>query len=306
MQEAIVTQEQRQADSGSRYRVARRGLLFVLLLAGCSSFRGSANPEKDPTSQAAAVPGPGKYHFRESQFVFNSDFPLKQNLPIFQELSEMREQIRKELQLPESNTVIQVFLFEDEAKYVHFMRSRYAELPLRRAFFIKQPRNTGGPDDLLVFTWWGEKIRQDLRHELTHGILHSVCKDVPLWLDEGLAEIYELPPEKNGVNPEHIELIRKAPFQPDLAKLEKLSEVKHMQRPEYREAWAWAHFMLRGKPESRTVLLSYLQQLRAQTKPPPLLPKLEEVHPAPGEALAEHLAQLEAPKVNRVIHTEQR
>ena len=88
---------------------------------------------------------------------------------------------------------MQVYLFEDRDAYERFMQSRYPNLPRRRAFFVAQPRGVGGGDDLLVYTFWGERIRQDLRHELTHALLHSVLKDVPLWLDEGLAEYFELP-----------------------------------------------------------------------------------------------------------------
>ncbi len=273
-------------------------LLWLALLPSCGSLRNNSSADKEPISEIPAIAGPGKYHHRESQYVFYSDFPLKPSLPLFKELGELRDKIYSELQLPESNTVIQVFLFEDHAKYKSYMRSRYSELPERRAFFIKQPRAAGG-DDLYVFTWWGEHIRQDLRHELTHGILHSVLKDVPLWLDEGLAEVYELPPDNNGVNADHIDLIRKGPFQPSLAKLEQLSEVKQMQRPEYREAWAWTHFMLRGSPESKAVLLSYLQQLRGPNLPPPLLPKLKEANPSLSEKLTEHLAQLDLTKIRR-------
>jgi hypothetical protein len=282
----------RRSDAGTRSIAL---LLCSFLLAGCSIFRGETASDDREKSDAAlpSVPGPGKFHHRESQYVFYSDFQLNPTLPLFKELSDMREQICRELQLPPSNTVIQVFLFEDQERYEKFMRSRYSELPVRRAFFIKQPRNGGNADDLLVFTFWGKDVRQDLRHELTHGILHSVLKDVPLWLDEGLAEVYELPPENNGVNPGHMEQIRKTSFQPNLAKLEQLSEVKHMQRPEYREAWAWAHFMLRGKPESKTALLDYLQTLRVPNPTGQLLPKLREVHPSPNEALVEHLSRLD-------------
>ena len=53
----------------------------------------------------------------------------------------------------------------------------------------------------MVYTYWGNRIQQDLRHELTHAILHSVLKDVPLWLDEGLAEYFEVPHGWKGVNP---------------------------------------------------------------------------------------------------------
>jgi len=277
----------------SRPGVCRVALVLSMLVVGCSSLTGPRAVDNDAAAPAPVHNGPGKYHLRESQFVFYSDFPLKASLPLFQELSEMREQIYRDLHLPESNTVIQVFLFEDQTKYETYMKARYAELPIRRAFFIKQPRGNGGSDELFVFTWWGEHIRQDLRHELTHGILHSVLKDVPLWLDEGFAEVYELPPETNGYNAGHMDLIRKGTFQPDLAKLEQLNEVKQMLRPEYREAWAWVHFMLRGKPESRKVLLSYLQQLRQPAPMPLLLPKLKEAFPVPADALIDHLNQLD-------------
>ncbi len=275
--------------------------LAALVSASCSSLNKEISTEKDASSSSQPIPGPTKYHLRESQYVFYSDFPLKPNLPLFKELSDLRDQVCKELQLPPSNTVIQVYLFEDEAKYVRYMQTRYADLPVRRAFFIKQPHSAGGADDLCVFTWWGNNIRKDLRHELTHGILHSVLKDVPIWLDEGLAQIYELPPESNGVNLDHMETIRRRPFHADLARLELLSDVKHMQQPEYRESWAWTHFLLRSSPETKTILLSYLQQLRNPTAPSPLYPKLKDVHSSPTEALADYLSRLESPRPIRVV-----
>ena len=72
-------------------------------------------------------------------------------------------------------------------------------------------------------------------------MLHGVIRDVPIWLDEGLAEYFELPPENEGVNPQHLEFIRRESYHPDLARLEKLEEVRQMGRPEYREAWAWVN-----------------------------------------------------------------
>jgi hypothetical protein len=277
-------------------------LLALVLVAGCSNLQidKEANEKNNASIPAVAtVAGPGKYHHRDSQYVFYSDFPLKTNLPLFKELADLREQICKDLQLPASDRIIQVFVFEDQERYEKFMHSRHPELPVRRAFFIKQQRTAGGPDDLLVYTYWGEHVRQDLRHELTHGILHSVLKDVPLWLDEGLAEVYELPSENHGINTAHLTELRKNAFAPDLARLEQLSEVKQMQRPEYREAWAWSHFMLRGRSEAKTVLLAYLQQLRMNDKPGPLLPKLKDAYPKLDEALVSHVERLNMPRIAR-------
>jgi hypothetical protein len=156
------------------------------------------------------------------------------------------------------------------------MQARYPELPKRRAFFVAQPRSVGGGEDLLVYTFWGERIREDLRHELTHALLHSILKDVPLWLDEGLAEYFELPPESHGVNQGHLEQLRaqeRDSFKASLMRLEELGQVQQMAPAEYREAWAWVHLMLRDKPEAKAVLTAYLQQLRTNPNPGPLRPR---------------------------------
>ena len=60
------------------------------------------------------------------------------------------------------------------------MHARWPNLPKRRAFFVGQPKRLGGGDDLFVYTYWGDRVQQDLRHELTHAFLHAVSKDVPI------------------------------------------------------------------------------------------------------------------------------
>jgi hypothetical protein len=131
---------------------------------------------------------------------------------------------------------------------------------------------------------------------LTHALLHSVLKDVPLWLDEGLAEFFEAAPEHRGLKDQHLEQIRSLPadsFKPDLAHLEELSQVQQMSPAEYREAWAWVHLLLRDRPEAKAVLLDYLQQLRSNPNPGLLQPRLARVYPHPEEALTRHLARLD-------------
>jgi hypothetical protein len=139
-------------------------------------------------------------------------------------------------------------------------------------------------------------------------LLHGVLRDVPLWLDEGLAEYFEVPPEAQGVNQQHLEQIRMGsaiPFKPDLAHLEQLTQVQQMSPAEYREAWAWAHLLLRDKPESKDLLIQYLQQLRVNPSPGLLGPRLTKVYPEPEEALNRHLARLElAPPVKSMLRGE--
>ncbi len=274
-------------------------LLSFFCACGCHSLKlAPAVLDKAEKPEPAPVP-PSQRSLPVAPFVFHSDFEIKQDEPLFRELADLREQVYKELGLPGTPKVVQVYLFEDREKYERFMRGRYPDLPKRRAFFVAQPHSVGGPEDLLVYTFWGDRIREDLRHELTHALLHSVLKDVPLWLDEGLAEYFEVPPDSEGINHQHLEQLRHAqngPVQPDLTHLEQLSQVQQMTPAEYREAWAWVHLMLHDRSEAKSVLVNYLQQLRVNPKPGPLQPALEEVYPDLDEALRHHLAMLDTGK----------
>ncbi len=294
--------------TGSRIgaAVALAAGLFALP-TGCETVRPepqpepiarSAEPAPLPSALATTTP-PGKHATRRGCCVFYHDFPLPDDDPLFTDIETLPDQIAAELKLPPGNAVVQVFLFDTQERYERFMfapkTGRYRSQPPRRAYFFAEPR-VGCADDLKVFTWMGDHLRTDLRHELTHALLHAVLKDVPLWLDEGLAGYFELPPANEGVNPQHLEILRRGPFQPDLGRLEQLTLVKQMEKPEYREAWAWVHFMLRGDPAARKVLREYLQALRTNPNPGPLLPKLKDAIPDPEQALADHLADIEFPR----------
>jgi Protein of unknown function (DUF1570) len=241
---------------------------------------------------------PGKFQTRVSQYLFLADFEIPRDKPLFKELADMRDQVQKTLQLPSSINLVQVYLFEDGERYERFMKTKYPDLPKRRAFFIAQPRPMGG-EELLVYTYWGngDRIQQDLRHELTHALLHSVLKDVPLWLDEGLAEYFEIPKTKTAVNLEHMKQLRHGPSGPvqgDLNRLEQMTQVDQMSPAEYREAWAWVHLMLHSNDDARKVLVSYLKELRSTKNPGPLRPRLTTVFPSPETALTRHLMLLDA------------
>lgn len=287
----------------------RLGLLLPLLLSltvGCHALnflkpRAEKVEDKDKhekqIDRAVNTGLPKKHEFRVAPFVFLSDWHIPKDQPLFVELEELRDQVQKELLLPPGEAVVQVYLFETKERYETYLRENHPGLPMRRAFFLAIPRGLGDAEDLHVYTYWSKRIRQDLRHELTHGLLHSVIKTVPQWLDEGLAEYFENPPENNGVNATHVQLLRKelsnGSYKLSLSRLEGLEKVEDMGPKEYREAWAWVHLMLRSRPEAKTVLLSYLQQLRGKRHPGLLGPKLARLNESMDEALVEHLIELE-------------
>jgi hypothetical protein len=270
--------------------------------AGCETVRheppappAARGVDVAPAPVPVAVAAPGKYHVRRDFYVVYHDFPLDRNDPLFTELDSLPEQVFGELKLPPGTAVVQVFLFDTQEHYERYMQKKWPDLPKRRAYFLSQPR-AGGADELKIYTWMGDHITTDLRHELTHALLRSVLKEVPIWLDEGLAGYFELAPAQQGVNPQHLETLLRTPFRPDLARLEKLKQVGEMQKPEYREAWAWVNLMLRSGPGAKKVLHQYLQALRTDPNPGPLLPRLRAVVPDPEQALVDHLATVEVPQ----------
>lgn len=273
----------------------------VFAAAGCETLSSSTADPPEPKAEARGadpatppVAPPGKHATRRGHYVFYHDFEVDRADPLFAELEALPDHVYGELNLPPATGIIQVFLFDAQDRYERYMKARYRHLPTRRAYFIAEPRVGGGADDLKVFTWTGDHLRTDLRHELTHALLHGVLKDVPLWLDEGLAGYFELPPEQHGVNPQHLDMLRRGPFQPDLGRLERLDQVRQMEKPEYREAWAWVHLMLRGPAPARQALADHLHQLRTTDRPGPLLPRLKDAVGDPEQALADHLGRLAA------------
>ena len=280
----------------------------LLSSLGCNSFSlhllSRDKHDKVVSEPRLASPAPpSRYSFRIPPFVFLSDFEIDRDKPLFQELAKLRDQVYGELRLTSGRAAVQVYLFENKDRYDEYMHAAYPSLPARRAFFIQQQRALGGTDDLMVYTSWGDRIQQDLRHELTHALLHSVIRDVPLWLDEGLAEYFELPPSEHGINASHVETLRRdlgVTFQPDLDRLEKMKEVNEMKGPEYREAWLWTHWMLQSQPETKTVLLTYLQDLR-KGNPGLLAPRLTAISLKLNDEFKKHLDQLELPINARAV-----
>lgn len=272
------------------------GVFFLALLGGCNLLQlrpiQSDRPDKDKDATAGT---PGKHSYRLAPYVFLADFDIPRNSPVLKDLASLRDQVYKELRLTPSSNIIQVYLFADREKYEKFMEAKYPDLPRRRAFFVAQPRRLGNAEDLLVYTYWGDRIQQDLRHELTHALLHSVLKDVPLWLDEGLAEFFEVPATMNGLNQQHLEQLRRGSPAPrfSLDRLEQLSEVQQMTSVEYREAWAWVSLMLRGTPQARKVLIDYIHELRTNPRPGPMRPRLATAFLSLDDAMDRHLAALD-------------
>lgn len=180
----------------------------------------------------------------------------------------LRDSVCKELKIAPPRGVILVYIFGEKGSFDHYLKKRYPHLPARRAFFMAQSRPGSRDEDLVVLTWWSEKLEQDLRHELTHALLHTAIPEIPLWLDEGLAEYFELEafPTMAEERRRQALLDFTSSNRPDISRLESLHDIQQMGREEYREAWCWTRWMLNGSPGARSLLLSYLNDLRGSQK----------------------------------------
>jgi hypothetical protein len=130
---------------------------------------------------------------------------------------------------------------------------------------------------------------------VAHGYLHSVVPRLPLWLDEGLAEYFEVPHGQHGLNLPHVQLIDSVPkgqWRPDMRRLEALRSAGDMTQADYAESWAWVHFLLETTPERRQLLQRQLQALRKDQALDPLSVQVNRAEPDCERKLIEYVAGL--------------
>ncbi len=239
-------------------------VLLLTLVSGCASLR--PTPQL-PVANSVAL----------DQLVIYGDFELPEEHRILRQLNQMRGQIAGQLGLQVTQEPIHVYLFKTPKRYRAFLNSHFPGFPDRRAIFEQTDTR------LAVYAHWGDRIAEDLRHEVAHGYIHAAVPSIPMWIDEGLAEYFEVAGPRPGMNRPHLEQLltamRNGSWQPNVARLERLREVQDMQQIEYAEAWAWAHLLLETSPERRALLQGYLADLSSGR---------------PGEALSTRILRSEA------------
>jgi len=267
-----------------------RSLLWALLalavISGCRSVPQFSSA--DSGRNFAALPS--EYKLAVGQLLFVSDFELSTDHRLIRDLTAERDDICQTLDLPCTNERITVYLFRDAETYGQYRSRYFPGVPSRRAFFVETDTQ------LTVYAHWSDRVAEDLRHEVAHGYLHAVVDGLPLWLDEGLAEYFEVPRGQGGLNRPHVDLIadmiEQNGWQPDLARLEQIKDTAQMDQRSYAESWAWVYFLLQSGPERRELLTSYLLDVSARGATEPLSARLKRGHAEPERTLAEYLANL--------------
>ena len=175
-------------------RPARRtrfpAVLAALAVVGCATLGGDPGQPLVPT----------RFETRTGPFAVFTNTAIPADAPEIRSLRSLERDLTTSLgiRVAPDGPRIEVYILKDREAFTHFLTFYYPELPPRRAFFLAQePRR-------VIYAFHNERLEEDLRHEATHALLHVAFGDLPLWLDEGLAEYFEGPDGRQGLNPEHM------------------------------------------------------------------------------------------------------
>lgn len=252
-------------------------ILICVLSAGCHVSMLSAGPHWTDGSGTEGL----RIHA-------NFEFPSDDR--IVAELIEQKTRLADAtgLSFSTAKLPVDVYLFKDADSFDAFTSRSNVAFANRRAFFVKS-------DSMLnVYAQWGDRVVEDLRHEVTHGYLHSVAPSLPLWIDEGLAEYFEVGPTAGGVNWPHIEFLNAALEQqqwtPSLGRMEALFDPTKFSQIDYAEAWLWTHFLL-SQDSTASLVRSQMQRYQNKTGVP-WTAKVHHLIHDPNQQLVDHLKSL--------------
>ena len=227
--------------------VARRHFLYA---AGGFACCGAAR-------QLLATPPSWRYERTFGGLQVLADF-VPPDVACFDQLSRLRDDLRQALELRLPDTLVRILLFQDRARMRSYVRRTLPTAPDRRALFVHQSHSS------TIYVSEGPSRQEDLRHEFVHALLHHSIPSIPLWLDEGLAEYFEVVPSVRTTRKDYLQAIQAQLANGNtipLSHLEQLRQVDQMQLFHYRQAWAWVHFLLHGCPPARDELVRYLGDL---------------------------------------------
>ena len=235
---------------------------------------------------ASAAVGEGWVDGRRADpFIFRANYSLAEEEPCYDELKQLESELVRTLALQMHGEPVELYLFRDKTTYREYLSSYYPGVPQRRALFVKHR----GPG--MVYAYRNGEFDVDLRHETTHALLHAALPTVPLWLDEGLAEYFEVPEADRAAANPHFKALKwnlRLGMIPRLETLENKRSVNDMGRAEYRYSWAWVHFMLHGPLEAHEELISYVAGLRTGLQQDVLSVRLKRRMPDVEQRFAQH------------------
>ncbi len=241
------------------------------------------------STSPASEPRQWPVELRIGRFEIHADFDLETTTPLTPELSQLPADIEQLLEIEPSQQPVHIVLFATPGEYQRYMHNYFPQLPERRALFI-QDRGPG-----MLFAHCHSDLANDLRHELTHALLNETAQPLPLWLDEGLAEYFEVEQSLRFDGKDYLKLIAQRCQQglvPSLKQLEAIDQLNNFKEDNYRDSWGWVHYFLHRSSASREALVRYLAEHRSGGQPLPLSRLLPELSSDANADFQSHFLQV--------------
>jgi len=189
--------------------------------------------------------------------------------PGIQDLWSQVDDVARELKVlvavEPNNKPIQIILFRDQGSYLRFLANTIPQSRQRKAIFYRNG------DVYQVYAYRSRTLITDLRHEVTHAILHQHLPFLPLWIDEGLAEYLEEPDfsRSDSSRTKSARWKARVGWSPSLQALENIPNAESMDADDYRDSWAMTCLLLNESDGSRQALRDYLAVIHQGEAPGP-------------------------------------
>ncbi|HEX8323709.1 MAG TPA: DUF1570 domain-containing protein [Tepidisphaeraceae bacterium] len=217
--------------------------------------------------------------FQSKHYLIYSDLGEDATKDYARRLDGMYEEYARRLadfSIPDGQK-FQVYLFKKQSDYRRFTGGR---LPNSAGIFIPSLHALAGFEESQGRT----ALRQTLQHEAFHQFAwQAVSQNLPIWLDEGLAQIFEegvwtgdqflleqVPPLRLKMLQQDIAAGRLLPFKTLLGMSRTTFQARMRDdavgRSQYNQVWAMTHFLVfatdeNGKPRFRKRLIAWLRDL---------------------------------------------
>ena len=220
-------------------------------------------------------------------YLIRSEFPLRDVHELVQDLGDLQQDLEETLKLECQPQAIQIHLFNSKRSYNDYVKIRIPEGVNRQALYVP------GTDAGRVYAYRQRDLEIDVRHETTHALLHTALPYVPIWIDEGLAEYFEIPASQRAKGHSHAKELRDAiryqRWRPNLKRLEAKRKLMDMDGKDFRDAGGIVHFLLHGPPEAKQALAVYFEEIQSGAAETPLSELLQQRIPHIDQAIVDHL-----------------
>ncbi len=217
---------------------------------------------------------------RSPHFVVIGDAGERELRQVAERVEGFREALRRALPnatvaTPVPTTII---VFGSDAAFTPF-KPLVNGKPMERVGGFFQPGDDA--NHIVMSLESGERAYRIIFHEYTHALLSATVGSVPVWMNEGLAEVYSTFKDRDGgkaatigiAPPEHVSDIRQGALLPleQLMAVGRDSPIYNEGRRRgmfYAQSWALTHYLLFGNQARRDQFPKYLDLLERGTPIP--------------------------------------